>query len=126
MSLQIAVSKKKDYTYVINLTGSLDTNSAEQLEEELAEIIGGQTKAVVFDMGGVNYICSLGIGLTIKTKKSLESKGATFAMVGLQPQIKKVFDMMKILPIFDIFDDMPEADKYIDEIIKEELEKTNT
>ncbi len=92
----------------------------------MAEIIGEQTKAVVFNMGGVDYISSLGIGLVMKTKKALESMGATFAMISLQPQIKKVFDAMKILPIIDIFDDMPEADKYIDQIIKEELEKTGS
>ena len=46
-------------------------------------------------------------------------------MINLQPQIKKVFDAMKILPIIDIFDDMPEADKYIDQVIKEEIKKQN-
>ena len=43
-------------------------------------------------------------------------------VVGL-PQIEKVFDLMNILPIIDIFDDMPETDKYIDQVIKEEIEK---
>ena len=41
-------------------------------------------------------------------------------------QIKKVFDVMKILPVVDIFNDMPEADQYIDQVIKEEIEKQTT
>ncbi len=32
---------------------------------------------------------------------------------------------MKILPTVDIFDDMVEADRYIDQIIKEETAKQN-
>jgi anti-anti-sigma factor len=94
------------------------------LEEELDEIINEKTKAIVLDMAGVDYISSIGIGLVMKTKKALEGNMATFAMTNLQPKIKKVFDAMKILPIIDIFEDMPEADKYIDQIIKEEIEKT--
>jgi anti-anti-sigma factor len=123
MPLNVKVSKKKNYTYIVSLTGSLDTDTEQQLDKELAQIIGKQTKAVVFDMGGVDYISSLGIGLVMKTKKALEDVGATFAMISLQPQIKKVFDVMKMLPILDIFNDMPEADKYIDQIIKEEFGK---
>lgn len=123
MSLKINVIKKKDYMYIVELRGPLDSDTHQALEDELGEVINENTKAVVLDMAGVDYISSIGIGLVMKTKKALESKMATFAMTNLQPQIKKVFDAMKILPIIDIFDDMPEADKYIDQIIKEEIEK---
>ncbi|MFH1995535.1 MAG: STAS domain-containing protein [Candidatus Omnitrophota bacterium] len=59
----------------------------------------------------------------IWAKKTLKDKNATFAMVNLQPQIEKIFEMMKILPVIDIFDDMEEADKYIDQMITDEIEK---
>jgi anti-anti-sigma factor len=121
--LKIRISKKENYSFVVDLAGSLDFETHEQLDKELKKIIGGQTKAVVFDMGKVDYISSAGIGLVLKTKKALEDMGATFAMISLQPQIKKVFDVMKLLPIIDIFNDMPEAEKYIDQIINEELRK---
>ena len=45
-------------------------------------------------------------------------------MINFQPQIKKVFESMKILPVFNIFDNMPEADMYIDQRIKDETKKT--
>jgi len=123
MSLEIKVIKKKDYVYTVELNGSIDGHTYQQLEDEIGEIIDDKTKAIVLDMGGVTYISSIGIRVIITTKKKLEAKNASFSMVNLQPQIKKVFDVMKILPMFDIFDDMPEADKYIDQIIKEEIEK---
>jgi anti-anti-sigma factor len=123
MSLDVKVSKKMDYSYVLKLSGSLDSDTYTQLDDELSEIIGEPTKTMVFDMSSLEYISSAGIGVVIKTQRELKGRGATFIMVNLQPQIKKVFDVMKILPIIDIFDDMPEADKYIDQIIKEELAK---
>ena len=123
MALEIKVIKKKDYVYIVELEGLLDTETAPLLQEELNEIIDEKTKAVLIDMKGVTYISSSGIGVIIGVKKKLKQKQANFAMIDLQPQIEKVFDAMKILPIVDIFDNMPEADQYIDQIIKEEIEK---
>ncbi len=126
MSLEVKITKKKDYVYLVELKGSVDGETYAHLEEEIKEIIDEKTKAVLFDMSGVDYISSIGIRVVISTKKNLTEKNASFAMTNLQPQIKKVFDVMKILPLVDIFDDMPEADKYIDQIIKEEIGKKNT
>lgn len=124
MGLGIEIVKRKEYAYIVKLNGSLDSDTSQDLEKELDEIINKETKTIIFDMGNVTYISSIGIGLIMKTKKALENNGAAFAMTNLQPQIKKVFDAVKILPIIDILDDMPEADKYIDQIIKEEIKKT--
>ena len=126
MGLDVRVSKKKNYVYSIELTGSLDSETYQQLEGEIDEINNDKIRALVLDMKGVDYIRSAGIRVVISTEKDLRKKQAAFAMINLQPQIKKIFDVMKILPIFNIFDDMAEADKYIDEIIKEEIKKIKT
>jgi len=123
MALDIKIIKKKEYAYVVELEGSLDTETHQQLREELDEISNHQTKAVILDMVKLHYISSAGISVVLGTKKMLKQKGANFAMVNLKPQIEKVFETMKILPMVNIFDDMPEADKYIDQIIKDEVEK---
>lgn len=123
MTLDVKIIKKEENIYLVELKGSIDTDTHTQMEKELCGIINNKTKAVVFDMKNVAYISSIGIKVVIDAKKDLESHGASFAMINLQPQIKKIFEVLKILPMFDIFNDMPEADKYIDEIIKEEIEK---
>jgi len=123
MALNIKVTKKRDFVYLVELKGSLDTDTHKQLEDELKEIIDAKAKAVILDMGGVSYISSIGVKVVIWAKKALEGKSATFTMVNLQPQIKKVFDVMKILPMLDIFEDIEEADKYINQVIKDELSK---
>jgi len=125
MPLETKIIKKKDYVYSVQLQGSIDTETAPDLETELKEIIDEKTKAVIFDMSGVDYISSAGIRVVIWAKKALQVRNASFAMSNLKAQIKKVFDVMKILPMIDIFEDMPEADKYIDQVIKEEIEKQN-
>lgn len=123
MALEIKIDKKNNYVYFVKLNGSVDSDTYQKLQEKLNEIIDDNTKAVILDMGGVDYISSAGIGVVMSTKKFLQQKNANFAMVNLQPQIKKVLDVMKLLPVIDILSDMPEADKYIDQIIKEEIGK---
>ena len=123
MALETKVVKKRDYVYLVELKGAIDTESHQSLEGELKEIMAEKTRAVILDMAAVDYISSIGVKVVIWAKKELEKKKATLTMANLQPQIKKVFDVMKILPMLDIFDDIAEADKYIDQIIKDELAK---
>jgi len=123
MKLDTKIIKKKDYAYSVELKGAIDTDTYQQLEDEVKEIIDDKTKVIFFDMAGVDYVSSIGIKVVMWVKKEMARRNASFAMVNLQPQIKKVFDVMKILPVIDIFEDMPEADKYIDQIIKEEIAK---
>jgi len=126
MALDIRITKKKDYVYSVELKGSLDTETYQELEQELKEIINEKTKMMIFDMAPLEYISSIGIKVVIETKKTLAKRSASFAMINLQPQIKKVFEMLKILPMVDIFQDMEEADKYIDQMIKDEVGKKTT
>ena len=77
-------------------------------------------------MKGIDYISSIGIKVILDTKRQVEQRQASFSMVNLQPQIRKVLNVMKVLPMIDIFEDMKEADKYIDQIIREEIEKQAT
>jgi len=123
MAIDVKVIKKKDYVYSVEIKGSIDNDTHHHLEGELAEIIDDKTRAVVLDMERVDYISSIGIKVIIGAKKALKGRQATFAMVKVQPHIEKVFDAVKILPMFDIFGDMPEADMYIDQIIKDEIKK---
>jgi len=126
MALGIKITKKENFIYVVDLTGSIDGETYEQLENELKEIIDDKTRAVFLDMNGVTYVSSIGLRAIIVAKKAMKTKNTTFAIVNLTPPIKKVFDLMKIMPMVSLFNDMPEVDKYIDQIIKEESDKQNT
>ena len=123
MALGIKIDKKRDNVYSVELKGSLDTETAPGLEEKLKEIINSKPEAVILDMSWVDYISSAGIAAVLTAKKELKQQKAAFVMLNLQPQIEKVFEMLKVLPMFPIFKNMEEADEYIDHMIQEELKK---
>ena len=125
MPLKTNVTKKENYSYSVELTGAIDTDTSPQLQTELSEIIDEKTNVVVLDMAGVDYVSSAGLGLIVWAKKALGKVNASFVMANLQPQIKKLLDLMKLDEGFKIRD-ASEEDKYIDHIIKSELEKRDT
>ena len=59
MPLEIQIQKniggKDTGAVTVHLTGSLDTVTAHELERQLAPVLGGPVKAVVFDRAGTRY-----------------------------------------------------------------------
>jgi len=123
MSLGIKIGTKDEGIYMVKLSGSLDTETYLELEDELKKVIDENTKAINLDMDEITYISSAGIRSVLWARRVLTAQKAAFTMTNLQPQIHKVFEAMKILSVVNIFSDLEEADKYIDQIIKDELAK---
>ena len=113
MGLDIKVEKKKEGYYVISLVGSIDSDTYTELERQLKPILVSSTKALNFNMEGVNYLSSIGFGVIFKTREALEKNGGSLAITGLQPNVKKLFDAVKAIPE-SLFATMEEADDYLD------------
>ena len=123
MALQIDINYKEvDDFWEVSLTGSLDTETAPELEEDLAQIFDSDSNKIIFNMTGVDYVSSAGIRIIAMASRKMTEKSGAIAMTGLQPQIKKVFDIVKALPSFGIFKDEAEADDYFDHMQKTVLD----
>ena len=122
MALQIDINHKTDEFWEVSLTGSLDTDTATQLEKELAQILVPDSKKLLFNMAGLEYVSSAGIRVMVMASKKMKENSGTIAMTGLQPQIEKIFEIVKALPNFGIFKDEAEADAYFDLMQKRVLD----
>ncbi len=123
MSLEINIEKRQQGTFIVSPSGSIDSETYMELENKLQPVFEAAPKAIVFDMKKVGYISSMGIGVILTTKKTLEKAGGMVMMVNLQPQIKKVFDVVQAIPGFSIFASIEEADGYLMRLQQEEMEK---
>jgi len=125
MSLKINVDKRSGDVYVFTLSGSIDSDTYNILDERIAPILNAGAKVVIFDMEGVEYVSSMGLNTVFRLQRSLEETNGTFLMTNLQPQVKKVFDIVKALPDMKVFETLEEADTYLYKIQRDELEKRN-
>jgi anti-anti-sigma factor len=97
----------------VNLTGSLDTSTAPDLERQLAPVMSGEVREVIFDLAKLKFISSAGLRVFASVRKQLKERGGQASFVHLQPQIQEVFDIIKSLPGIAIFKDVAELDRYL-------------
>jgi anti-anti-sigma factor len=112
MPLEIQIQKSANAA-TVTLTGSLDTATAPELERQLAPVLTGQIKDIVFDLAQLKFISSAGLRVFSTTRKTLKERGGQASFVHMQPQIQEVFEIIKSLPGVAIFKDIAEFDQYL-------------
>ena len=114
MDLQIRIGPVVQGSQRVSLSGRLDTNSYDSLDAQLAPVLAGDIESLVLDLAGLNYISSAGIRSILKARKAMAGRQGKVLVVNPQPQIQKVFDVVKAVPMGDIFASVAEADAYLD------------
>jgi len=121
MPLKVMVLEKDKGVFVISPTGSVDSDTYLVLEKEAESVLAKFPKVIIFDMRGVNYISSSGLGVVFKAKKALKQDKGELYLVNLTPPVKKVFDVVNALPAQNVFASVEELDNYLDKIQNEEI-----
>lgn len=105
--MQIKITRKGT-TLVVSVSGELDHHSAEYMRQKVdGEIIKSSTKDVIFDLSKVTFMDSSGIGVIIGRYKNIQKLNGKTALLGLNDQIKRIFDMaglLKVIPAYDNID----------------------
>ncbi|MCB1142145.1 MAG: STAS domain-containing protein [Leptospiraceae bacterium] len=100
---------KKDIL-VVYLEGRLDVSVANEVEEGLAELIdNGDHKKVVLNMDGIEYMSSSGFRACISTLRKLNAKEGALKMCNIKPAVKRIFDVIELTSLFDIYSSEEEA-----------------
>ena len=118
MSLTVSVQTKEAGVYVVAPSGSIDAQTYVLFEEALKPLLVSSTKAVVLDMAAVSYISSIGLSVVFRTKEALGKNKGTLLLTNLQPQVAKVFEIIRAIPEY-LFATMEETDTYLDRFLAE-------
>jgi anti-anti-sigma factor len=113
MGLTVKVKQKESGSVTIAPSGTLDSETFRLLEAEITGVLTEQIETLVLDMAEVDFITSSGVGTITKAKKTLDQRGADLAMINLQPQVQKVFEIMDLLPRLNVFANTEELDEYL-------------
>ena len=113
MSLNIEINVEQGAAKRVILNGRLDTITAPDLEAELDQLVNEAIQLIIFDMTDLEYISSAGLRVIFKATKAMKAKGGKAGILKMQPQIKKVFDIIKALPDVPIFKNDAEMDEYL-------------
>lgn len=116
MSLKIQLQEGRPLTQTVALVGRLDTETAPSLDAELDRLLATPVKVIVFDLSGLGYISSAGVGSLFRAQKSMKARSGEALLVNAQPPVQKVFDIVKAVDVKSIFRDVAELDGYLDEM----------
>jgi anti-anti-sigma factor len=123
MPLQVTVTPGEAGVYRVKLVGMLDSKTVQQLDDALqSPLADPEARALRLELQDLAYISSLGLGMIAKAKKAIEAKGGVLALIGAQPQVARVFEIVRLLPREIVFASRDEADAYFAMIQKKVLE----
>ncbi|MBC2712546.1 MAG: STAS domain-containing protein [Desulfosarcina sp.] len=114
MNLLVTSKQKMDGVYMVSPAGRLDTSNYPILEERVDVVLQEKPHTLVFDMEMLDYISSMGVRVIAKAQKAMKDYNGRVVLLNLQPQIQKVFDIIKALPSQQVFSSMGELDEYLD------------
>jgi anti-anti-sigma factor len=113
MPLEIDVTSNQESEKRISMMGSLDSNTAPQLQDKIDEEINPDIQTLILNFKQLEFLSSAGLRVIFKAKKLMDNRSGKFVLVNLQPQIKKVFDIMKALDGMNVFKNEEEMDDYL-------------
>lgn len=102
-AMDFTVEAKGDGAQFVCLGGELDMASAPELKDRLGAILGESNQLVV-DLSRVDFLDSSILGVLVSCQRRAEAGGGQIALVGLQPNVRKVFDITGLTGVFAIYE----------------------
>ena len=113
MEFHVRVERPKPGTVTLSPAGPVNSMTCKALGREISAVLEEGPKTVILDMAEVDFVASSGVSAILSAKASLKEAGGVFAVVHLQSQVKKAFEVMHLLPALDFFGSMAELDAYL-------------
>lgn len=85
----------------IMLEGELDQQEVLQLKAAFDKAVKRARGDVVVDLSGVTFIATLGIGLIVSTRETLEERGLTLKLANVPDFVEKTFKVMSLTEVFE-------------------------
>jgi len=97
---------------IITLSGRLDVNTSPGVQKQLQALMDKGEKRLVFDLSGLTYISSVGLGLLIIVAKKMQTIDGKLALATLNDHIHEIFKIAGFTRVFSIYPTRDEAVAY--------------
>lgn len=94
---------------VVSLLGQADMMVIEKLDEAFDRILDGAAGHIVVDMGGLDFICSVGLSSLIRAYRKCNSAGYIFALCSVPVMIQHLLSTTQLDSFFVLYADQEKA-----------------
>jgi anti-sigma B factor antagonist len=110
MILNVQSKKVEPDIAVLELTGRITMGSdSQQIEWELAELLKGNQKKVIFDLTAVTFLDSTGIGILVMCHAKLKKAGGALRIAGARGMVEAMLDLTSVNKIVHFYPTADEA-----------------
>ncbi len=120
MSFSFKTHQASPNRTVVYLDGRLDAQTYQEADRRFDDLLRNSPEMVtlVMDLGNLNYISSAGLRSIFRVRKTVTERNGMALLVNMQPQVRKVFDVVKAVPINEVFASEAELEGYLDSLQK--------
>ena len=94
--------QKENGAWILSLSGRLDAGSVAELKKATEPFLKEEAPQLIFDLKGLDFIDSTGLGALISLLRKLESKGGSMALRFLSPEVASILEITRLNKLFKI------------------------
>jgi len=103
-------TKKVDNVMVVYLSGRLDVHLSAEIEKEINSLIQNEPSAhLLMNLSDVEYMSSSGLRIFVSTMRILKEQKRHLKLCNMNSAVKKIFEVVELMDMFDIYDTEEEA-----------------
>jgi anti-sigma B factor antagonist len=108
-ALTISTDQAGPTAVVLSLNGEVDLYTCPELKLNLLQVIDEGATVVVVDLTETTFIDSTGLGVLLRGVERLETEGGRLAVVCVDPNMTKIFEVTGLNRVFWIYSSREEA-----------------
>jgi anti-anti-sigma factor len=102
--IEVKAAEQKPEVIIIKIDGELDVHTVPEMDQTVKEQFEKNVNKMVFDLSGLTYSSSAGIGIIMSSIKFARGKGGDIKLSNLQPRVHRVLELLGFTKIFEIYD----------------------
>ena len=106
--MEFNVSENNGVT-VVAIEGSLDTQTAQEAQDKLGDLIDNGADKILVNFDKLEYISSAGLRSLLFAAKQMKSKSGEIRVCSLNDTVMEVFEISGFMTIFNVSNDETEA-----------------
>ncbi len=106
--MQVTCERIGDVAIAAVPVEQLDASNAGEFKRDIAPVLEANVK-LVFDLSGLRFIDSSGLGAFLSCLRRLSAKGGDLKLSGMSKQVRAVFELVRMNRIVDIYGTREEA-----------------
>ncbi len=107
--MELVIGQQNGKTVIRVEEERVDAHNSGELKDRILKVIEGGAHSLIVDLEKVEFIDSSGLGALLSGYKNANLRSSAFALAGLTPRVRSMFELTRLHRVFDIYAGLQEA-----------------